>query len=133
MPDAKPTSKKKGKGLIFSILILLSIGYFGFLLYESVYVNFQTNEKISLYTKNFEELQAEQENLKDLIAYYQTSTFQELEARKKLGLKMPGEKVVKVEVPEAKNEKPQEQETALVSSAKSNPQLWWEYLFYQDL
>jgi hypothetical protein len=43
------------------------------------------------------EQEAERLGFEALISYYQTSTFQELEARRKLGMRFPGEKVVTVE------------------------------------
>jgi len=124
----KPAKKKLN---IMPILTILAIIYFGFLLYQAVYVNYHTNKKIEEYSSSLAQNNDEQENLKHLIAYYQTETFQELEARKKLGLKMPGEKVVKVDVPEA-NKTPEPKKTiSKEQSQQSNPELWSEFLFGQ--
>lgn len=125
--EPKNSNKKSGRVIITPILILLAIIYFGFLLYQAVYVNFQTNKKISESNKSLVVAQGEQGNLKDLIAYYQTGTFQELEARKKLGLKMPGEKVVKVTVPQA-NKTVVPPENIETTVKKSNPELWLNFL-----
>lgn len=115
------------------ILILLGAVYFGFLLYQSVYVNYQTNKKISELNISLTEAQDEQDNLKDLIAYYKTDTFQELEARKKLGLKLPGEKVVKVEVPRVAIKDETAKSETKKDNQKSNPELWLEFLFDQNI
>ena len=122
----KPKSTP-GKVFLVPTLILLAIAYFGFLLYEAVYVNYQTNKKIDQGNISILKLQGDQQNLKDLISYYQTSAFQELEARKKLGLKMPGEKVVKVQVPQAKRTVEPE-EVAPIGNRESNPSLWLKFL-----
>ncbi len=83
--------------------------------------------------KTLEQTKLEQRELEVLIAYYKTTAFQELEARKKLGLKMPGEKVIKVDVPEEKKSEEDQNPAPKNAPEKSNPQLWFEYLFYQDL
>ncbi len=80
------------------LIILLAIIYTGFLLYQSIYFNHKLNKKVTALKKEIVQLQEKQEQTRSLIAYYKTSSFQELEARKKLGLKMPGERVVKVDV-----------------------------------
>jgi len=74
--------------------------------------------------------------LKNLIAYYQTGSFQEVEARRRLALQREDEKVFTVKLAS-----PNEKNTGAVSDdlyediqptapvAKTNIQLWWEYLF----
>ena len=112
------------------IVTLLGIAYFGFLLYQAIFINYQTNKKIDEYTESLEKAKSDQVNLQALIAYYKTDTFQELEARKKLGLKLPGEKVVKVEVPKAtKTIEPDKK--PLTDNGKSNLENWVDYLFNQ--
>jgi hypothetical protein len=123
---AQENSTPSKRNSMVPILILLAAVYFGFLLYQSVYVNYQTNKKIS-------EAEGEQENLKDLIAYYKTDTFQELEARKKLGLKLPGEKVVKVEVPKVATKEESSKPQTKSDNKRSNPELWLEFLFDQKI
>jgi cell division protein FtsB len=132
MVQTQVNTKPKPKIAIMPVLTLLAVFYFGFLLYQAVYVNYQTNKKISELNKSLAESTKGQKNLQDLIAYYKTDTFQELEARKKLGLKMPGEKVIKVTVPQT-NRTPEPKKTVSQDISKSNSELWIEYLFYQDL
>jgi len=114
------------------IVVLLVVLYLGFLLYQAIFVNYQTNKKIAELNKTLEQTKQEQQELEVLIAYYQTSAFQELEARKKLGLKMPGEKVINVDVPEEKKPEEDKEPARQSGPEKSNPQLWFEYLFYQS-
>jgi cell division protein FtsB len=128
MAEENPSKKL----LMMPILLLLAAVYFGFLLYQSVYVNYQTNKKITKLNQSLAEAKDEQDNLKDLISYYKTDTFQELEARKKLGLKMPGEKVIKVEVPRqtSKQEKAKPENN---EDKRSNPELWLDFLLNQEI
>jgi cell division protein FtsB len=130
---AQENSTPSKRNSMVPILILLAAVYFGFLLYQSVYVNYQTNKKISELNKSLAEAEGEQENLKDLIAYYKTDTFQELEARKKLGLKLPGEKVVKVEVPKVATKEESSKPQTKSDNKRSNPELWLEFLFDQKI
>lgn len=81
-----------------SLLVFLILIYVGFLLYQAISLNYQTNQKIASLKKEIQEIKQDHNDLETLIAYYQTSAFQELEARKKLGMKKPGEKAVTVEV-----------------------------------
>lgn len=115
------------------IVVLLVVFYLGFLLYQAIFINYQTNKKIATLNKTLEQTKQEQQELEVLIAYYKTTAFQELEARKKLGLKMPGEKVINVDVPEEKKSVEEQKPVQKSGPEKSNPQLWYEYLFYQDL
>lgn len=83
---------------LLSLLVFLILIYVGFLLYQAISLNYQTNQKIASLKKEIQEIEQDHNDLETLIAYYQTSAFQELEARKKLGMKKPGEKAVTVEV-----------------------------------
>lgn len=83
---------------LLSLLVFLILIYVGFLLYQAISLNYQTNQKIASLKREIQEIKQDHNDLETLIAYYQTPAFQELEARKKLGMKKPGEKVVTVEV-----------------------------------
>ena len=112
---------------LLSVLIFLTLAYVGFLLYQAIYLNYNTNQKIVLLKKEIREVEADKESLQTLIAYYQTPAFQELEARKKLGMKMPGEKVIKVEVAESPEAEVEEQESAPKDSTP-NYQKWLDFI-----
>ena len=127
--DFNSTQPKQKRVFLAPLILLLGIAYIGFLLYEAVFVNYQTNKKIATLQSELKTNQSDKENLETLIAYYQTSTFQELEARKKLGLKMPGEKVVKLDVPVATKPIATNTPTTNPQANKSNIELWNEYLF----
>lgn len=113
------------------LIIALAIIYTGFLLYQSIYFNYKLNKKVSALKKEILQLQEKQEQIKSLIAYYKTSSFQELEARRKLGLKMPGEKVIKVEVLKSNNQFDDSREGVSDDGGamgQSNFDLWVRYI-----
>ncbi len=117
------------KNFVQPILILALIGYVIFILYQAVYYNFKVNQKIRELKGEINTLDQEKSKLEALIAYYKTETFQELEARKKLGLRLPGEKVVKVEVIAEEAASPTSKPDAVSpQSNKPNWQLWLDYL-----
>ena len=127
LPDVSANKPSKKKSNLLSILIFITLAYVGFLLYQVIFLNFQTNRKIASLKKEIQEVEADKESLQALIAYYQTPAFQELEARKKLGLKMPGEKVIKVKVAESPEAEVEEQESASTDSTP-NYQKWLDFI-----
>jgi cell division protein FtsL len=132
--DSSSTNKSSKRVFIAPLILLLGIGYIGFLLYQVVFVNYQTNQKISSLESQLRQNREDKGNLETLIGYYKTSSFQELEARKKLGLKLPGEKVVKIDL--AEETKPsaiKPAEPVNTNLKKTNLENWIDYLFYPDL
>ena len=120
---------KKPTFWIYQVLIVLVILYICFLLYQSLYSNFRTGEKIKSLKQDVTELQKEKGELEVLTAYYKTDTFQELEARKKLGLMMPGEKAVKVELVDKQTPVAnQQKETDIQSFQVANWEKWLDFL-----
>ena len=73
-------------------------------------------------------LEEKNRDISDLIAYFQTESFQEKEVRRKLNLQKPGEHVVVL---------PDGQASGAVDSVSGGEQLaeqknwkkWWEYFF----
>lgn len=123
--------KKKLRTNANVVVVFLSIIYVGFLLYQSVFFNYQRNEKIKTLKNEIVEFQEKEAKIESLIAYYKTDSFQELEARKKLGLKMPGEKVVKVDVRIDDRQSingSSDQAVAARDQAKDNLELWFEFV-----
>ena len=123
-------SNRGGKYRVSAIVILLAIVYVVFLLYQSVYFNYQRSQKIKSLRKDIITLETKQKKIESLIAYYKTESFQELEARKKLGLKMPGEMVVKVDVKDQNNGDAltQEKTNTNKTKPKANVELWIDFV-----
>ena len=120
----KPVDRRQ---TFVNILIVLVLVYFGFLIYQSVYSNYEVNNTISQLKKELNKVQSDQRDLQTLIAYYQTESFRELEARKKLGMRKPGEKVIVVEVPQDER---RAVETELTEQEEIRPNyiLWLDYI-----
>ncbi len=119
------TAPKKFKLITF--LTILTLAYIGFLLYQAVYLNYQTNKKISSLRREIQDLDADRESLEALIAYYQTPAFQELEARKKLGMRMPGEKVIQVKLTQTPVTTKQEDKIS-IQTGSANYQKWLDFI-----
>jgi len=128
MNEGNNEKPKKNFGLI-QILLLLFIFYIFFLLYQAVYFNYATSRKIRDLKGDLVKLEQDKERLQSLIVYYQTDSFRELEARKKLGMKMPGEKIIKVEVEEETASPAVEaEEFSEDESEKPNWQKWIDFV-----
>lgn len=76
------------------ILILLVIFYILFNLGRSIFQNYRVNEKINSIDTDIADLENQNQLLKNQNLYFQTDTYKEIEARKKLGLKSEGETVI---------------------------------------
>jgi hypothetical protein len=123
----------KKNSYLTPVLIFLAVIYVGFLLYQAVYLNYATNQKIKKLREDLKIAQNSKARLDLLINYYKTSTFQELEARKKLGLKMPGEIVVRVDVVNVAPTQITEKKEGVVTQIKqNNSQYWIDYLLGRE-
>ncbi|OGY24633.1 MAG: hypothetical protein A2Y57_00705 [Candidatus Woykebacteria bacterium RBG_13_40_7b] len=125
--------KTKSTTILSKILIYSLIGYTFFMVGRSVWFNFQLKKQTDTIEQEIVEVQAQNKNLENLILYYQSDSFREVEARKKLGLKKPGEVAVAVPVKSASNfqsEVQAQQQQVAEKSAEveiSNWRLWWQY------
>jgi len=108
----------------FGLIIFL---YLAVLTGRSMYQNWQTTQEAKRIKAEIETLEAERENLQNLITYYQTKSFKEKEARRKLGLVKPDEKVVIL----SQETNPPQNLTKPISEEpkKANWQLWWDFFF----
>lgn len=119
-------------GFLGRVVLVLLLVYTLFLLGRSVYFNYQTNQEIRALKTSIVQDKDEVENLKNLIAYYQTESFRELEARRKLGLKKPGEEVVSLPENVSAPNLPEKQKAATILEKRfesPNYQKWWEFIF----
>lgn len=116
------------------ILLIFLVIYTFVLLGRSVLVNFKLQKQIKDIQGGILSVKDQNQNLQNLILYYQTDSFREVEARRKLGLKKPGEKVFIVAVQKFSdfNSDIKAQTESLTSKTpdtkQSNPRLWWQYL-----
>lgn len=95
MYQNKPISRinKIGSFLVTALIVLI-IGYIVYNISHSVWHNYEINQKISNLKEEINKLKIKNKNLLNLIVYYQSNTFKELEARRKLGLKKKDETMI---------------------------------------
>jgi cell division protein FtsB len=120
------------KAFINKVLVYILVIYTCFILGRSVLINFQLKRQIDLTKKEIANLEQQNQNISNLMLYYQSDSFKEVEARSKLGLKKPGETVVYV--PTKKYENYQQELAAerakMISNDKTelpNWENWWKY------
>lgn len=110
--------------VLVGVVVLLGIGM---ALTRDVARKTRIRHEISALEQDIGKLERRNEELAGLIDYFQSDEFEEREARSKLNVQLPGERVYEVEVPEhAQKEVPQQVAQVLPAS---NLQRWWLYLF----
>ena len=105
--------------------------YLVVILAETVHHNYKLGNQIDELNAQINLLQAQKQELSYQIQYYQTGSFQDREARSKLGLQKPGESVVII--PQSGSASASPAHTPAASSAKtaakkSNFEIWLDFL-----
>lgn len=91
---AQPSAMLKAFNRFGYWLIVVSVvGYTAWVMVGSIRKSYQANRRIADLKQQIDNLKVGNENLRNLLVYYQTNTFRELEARRRLGLKKASEKV----------------------------------------
>lgn len=122
--------KLLGSKVFLFFIVLALIGLVISLGQES-YRKYQLTKEINGLKSEIERLEGKNQQMADLMEYFQEGSYLEKEARLKLNLKKPGEKVVVISqtagvevdkriVGETENE---------VSNETTNLWKWWEYFF----
>lgn len=116
----------QAKDIVTYIIYLVLGAYILYSLGASIYTNYQSQQDIKAAEDRITELKMEKERLKSLLVYYNTKSYQEIELRRRLLLKRPGETVVAL-----KSDKPLSQ--IFVQENEEEPkspwQEWYEYYF----
>lgn len=112
---------QQGATFLFLAYVLVLLG-------RSAWVNAERNQQTTDMATSITDLRQEIVDLNDLISYQETTTFKELEARRKLGLKKPGELVI-VLPPEPDQPTLVEQKQAAATPTYVVLQQWWDYYF----
>lgn len=116
-----PRSSQTLGTIISGVVALYLVVY----LVQTIKHNYDLQQQINLLQQQTANLQAEKDELSYKIRYYQTDSYQEKEARSKLGLQQQGEGVVIL---------PRTDETTVTklqkksAKAKSNWQQWTDFL-----
>ncbi|MBP6930108.1 hypothetical protein KBB60_00660 [Patescibacteria group bacterium] len=118
-----------------NILVALFVAYLLFLCYKAIVNNYKTTARISSLNEEISLVEEEKEYMEALNLYYGTNTFKELEARRKLGLKLPDEQVVKVPTAEEESDsssfQPQvkdDNESKKPLAKEGNPRKWLRFV-----
>lgn len=118
--------------LAVTILIILVIIFIIFNIYKSIMRNHQINEQISSLETEIEEIKKKNNYLENLIIYYNTDTFRELELRRKLGMKKVDERVVIIPENKSSNGKNElglpTYEDKKEERQDPNYLKWWRYI-----
>lgn len=114
---------------LFNLAGAVVVGYLVVVLAETVHHNYQLDSQIDELNAQINLLQAQKQELAYQIQYYQTGSFQDREARSKLGLQAPGESVVIIPHPTT-DPSPAPAATAPAKTAvkKSHFELWLDFL-----
>lgn len=116
---------------LFNVLMLIAIAYLLYLIGNVSWKNYKVDKEIDKLKNEREVAQISNESAKDYLAYYKSNSYQELEIRRRLMLKKPGENVVLLPI---HNEKDRteiiNQEKDLIEYQKQQVKLpnyykWW--------
>jgi len=127
---------KKGTSYLISRLFLMAglaaIIMIALALAEETYKRYQIQQEVAELRDQAEEIEGDNQHLKGLIKYFETTEYQEKEAKEKLSLQKEGEQVIliKEKPPEHKNSTSNNStQTAPKEDDRTNPQRWWDYFF----
>lgn len=116
----------------FLVIGIILVCYAFFVLGKMVWQNYQVNQQIRNLENEVLVIEKENQKLSDLIAFFQTETFKEKEAREKLGMVKPGEKVL-VFPDSEKTETITNTNSSIKSSEDTqsipNYKKWWNFFF----
>ncbi|HUD20892.1 MAG TPA: septum formation initiator family protein [Candidatus Saccharimonadales bacterium] len=119
-------------------LQLAIIAAFLFAVYSNVNKvmdNNRLNEKVNQEKQSVENLKIQNTRLDELLAYYQSPSYQEVEARRRLSLKKPDETVIVVKNFPVSNQNGDltdqiyQESPAPAPQTQSNISRWWNYFF----
>ncbi|MFO0704449.1 MAG: septum formation initiator family protein [Candidatus Andersenbacteria bacterium] len=111
--------------VVVGVIVLLGIGV---ALTRDITRKARIRKEVSALDHDITQLERRNEELAGLIDYFQSDEFKEREARSKLNVQLPGEKVIEVETPSST---PGTTATTVAAAALpvSNLERWWTYLF----
>jgi len=128
----KRTIRKLLGSKIFLFLVALILIVLVINLFRESYRKYQLAKEIDNLESEIERLEGKNQHLADMMGYFNEESYLEKEARLKLNLKKPGEKVVVLfegsENAEERLEEARESQTD-TSDQTANYWKWWEYFF----
>lgn len=133
-PMAQNNKFQAGLDVSRGLFYLFLIVYGAYVIGKAIQNNFATNQQIRLLREEIAALNDEIDGLKNTIIYFQTDSFKELEARRRLGLRGAGETVIMLPKNDKQNinsqiQNPQEK-IDQEQEKTPNPVKWFQYIFY---
>lgn len=133
---------KQASSLGKAIVVIALLAYISFTVGASINRNYQTNQIINGLKDDIATLKLRIANEQDLLVYYNTDSFKEVETRRRLGAIAPGETLVilpkhkrnAIEGPGMVIDENQNVTDRPVSTQlkSSNLKLWWQFIFNQQ-
>ena len=110
--------------LLFLVLIGVALG-------KELVQKYTIEREINQLKEEYANLEKQKVDLEQLVTYFQTDSFQEEEARTKLGLIKPGENVIILPQQNSEDRTASSLTTdeSVSLSQSSNPQRWWSFFF----
>lgn len=134
-----PEAKRKRRYRYVPIAILLVVGLIGFSLVKEYLRSYQIHNEIEQLRTQINQLQTENKKTGDFVEYLKTESYFEEQARIKLGMKAPGEKMIVINGSTTPNRGGDELiprgAVALQTfqrDDRTNPQKWFSYFFGKD-
>jgi len=119
-------------GLTRALVVLALIVYGAYVIGRSVFANYTINQQIASLRGQIHQIEVDIAELKNLIVYYESDSFKEIEARRRLGMRAPGEQVVILPKPEDRKLPDGTPETVIEAQKEKdaipNPQKWISYI-----
>lgn len=138
MPTS-PEAKRKRRYRYVPIAILLAVGLVGFSLVKEYLRSYQIHSEIEQLRQEITTLQTENKKAGDFVEYLKTESYFEQQARIKLGLKAPGEKMIVINGSTSARTGGDELiprgAVALQTfqrDDRTNPQKWFSYFFGKE-
>jgi len=129
MVEISGDPRKKQKPFTI-VLFLLIVCYLGFILSRSLWQNNRINQNIKDLEERVVTLEDDNQRLKSMVLYYNTDSYREKEARRKLMMKMPGEKVLALPGVGSNGDSAELSEEQKEEGLREpNYQLWLKYIF----
>lgn len=124
--------------ILKNLVILAIVGYGVWTVGNSINRNYQTNQVIDNLKREIVQIQADIVELNNLILYYKTNSFKEIEIRRRLGLKAEGEEVIILPKKEQQSNtsqtsaKQSPDQSSEMQTGPSNIEKWWRFIFYSS-
>lgn len=130
-PKKNPIEAFKGGRWVVIVGLVILVGL-GVALSRDVVRKTRIKQEVSAMEEEIAQLETRNDELSGLIEYFQSETFKEKEAREKLNVQLPGERVFEVQKPEVNTKENLAANTPEQNLPSTNWGRWWVYLFSKE-